>query len=76
MTDRVENEELRRDKDERNILRAIYRRKVNWVGHVSCRGCLLKHVFEGKLEGMIEVTERRGRRCKQLLEDLKGKRGC
>jgi hypothetical protein len=31
-------------------------------------------VIEGKLEGRIEMTERRGRRRKQLLEDLKEKR--
>jgi hypothetical protein len=31
-------------------------------------------VIEGKLEGRIETTGRRGRRCKQLLDDLKEKR--
>jgi len=31
----------------------------------------LKHVIEGKIEGRIEVTGRRGRRHKQLLNDLK-----
>jgi hypothetical protein len=36
--------------------------------------CLLKHVIEGKLEGRIEMTARRGRRRKQLLVDLKEKR--
>ena len=38
------------------------------------RNCLLKHVIEGKIEGRIEVTGRRGRRRKQLLDDLKLKR--
>jgi len=38
------------------------------------RNCLLKHVIEGKIEEKIEVTGRRGRRCKQLLVDLKEKR--
>jgi hypothetical protein len=33
------------------------------------RNCFLKHVIEGKIEGM-EVTGRRGRRLKQLLDDL------
>jgi hypothetical protein len=37
------------------------------------RNCLLKHVIEGKLEGRIEMTGRRGRRHKQLLDDLKEK---
>jgi hypothetical protein len=30
-------------------------------------------VIEGKLEGRIEVTGRRGKRCKQLLYDFKEK---
>jgi hypothetical protein len=36
-----------------------------------CRNCLIKHAIEGKIEGRIEVMGRRGRRCKQLLYDLK-----
>jgi hypothetical protein len=31
-------------------------------------------VIEGKLEGRIEMTGRRGRRRKKLLDDLKEKR--
>jgi hypothetical protein len=31
-------------------------------------------VIEGKLEGRIEMTGRRGRRRKQVLDDLKEKR--
>jgi hypothetical protein len=31
-------------------------------------------VIEGKLEGMIEMTGRRGRRRKQLLDDLQENR--
>jgi hypothetical protein len=38
------------------------------------RNCLLKHVIEGKLEGRIEMTGRRGKRRKQLLDDLKDER--
>ena len=30
-----------------------------------------KHVTEGKIDGTIEVTARRGRRREQLLDDLK-----
>jgi transposase len=30
-------------------------------------------VIEGKLEGRIEMTGRRGRKCKQLLRDFKEK---
>jgi hypothetical protein len=74
-TDRVRNEEvLHRLKEERNILHTIKRRKANWIGHILRRNCLPKHVIEGKLDGRIEMTGRRGRRRKQLLDDLKEKR--
>jgi hypothetical protein len=38
-------------KEEWNILHTIKRRKNNWIGHISHRNCLLKHVFEGKIKG-------------------------
>jgi hypothetical protein len=60
-------------KEERNIVHTIKRRKANWIGHILRRNRLLKHVIEGKLEGRIEMTGRRGRRRKQLLDDLKEK---
>ena len=63
-TDCVRNEEvLRRVKLERNIIHIIKRRKANWIGHILCKNCLLKHIIEGK----IEVTGRRGRRREQQL---------
>jgi len=34
------------------------------------RNFLLNHVIEGKLHGKIEVAEKRGRRPKQLLDDI------
>jgi hypothetical protein len=72
----VRNEEvLHRVKEERNIVHTIKRGKANWIGHILRRNCLLKQVIEGKLEGRIEMTGRRGRRRKQLLDDLKEKRG-
>jgi len=50
-TDRVRNEEVsHRVKVGRNILHTVKRMKVNWVGHVLRRNCLLKHVIEGKIE--------------------------
>jgi hypothetical protein len=61
-------------KEERNIVHTIKRRKANWIGHILRRNRLLKHVIEGKLEGRIEMTGRRGRRPKQLLDDLKEKK--
>jgi hypothetical protein len=33
---------------------------------------LLKHVIEGKIGGRINMTGRRGRRRRQLLDDVKG----
>ena len=41
------------------------------MGHILCRNCLLKHAIEGR----IDVTGRRGRRRKQLLDDLQEMRG-
>ena len=37
--------------------------------------CLLKQVIEGEIEGRIEVKRRLGKRRKQLLDELKEKRG-
>jgi hypothetical protein len=72
----VRNEEvLHRVKEERNIVHTIKRRKANWIGHILRRNCLLKHVTEGKIEGRIEVTRGRGRRRKQLVNDIKEKTG-
>jgi len=69
-TDRVGNEEvLHRVKEVGNIIRTVNRRKADWIGHIWRRNCLLKQVIEGKVEDMIEVTGRRGKRCKQLLND-------
>jgi hypothetical protein len=70
----VRNEVLHRVKEERNIVHTIKRRKANWIGHILCRKCLLKHVIEGKIEGRIEVMGSGGRRRKQLLDDLKEQR--
>jgi hypothetical protein len=71
----LRNEEaLHRIKEPRNILHKIKRRKSNWIGHILLRNCLLKHVIEGKLEERTEMTGRRGRRRKQVLDDLQEKR--
>ena len=62
-TDHVRNEEvLLQVNEQRNILHAIRKRKVNWIGHILRRNCLLKQVIEGKIKGEIEVTRRQGRR--------------
>ena len=71
-TDHVRNEEvLLRVNEKRNILHEIRKRKTNWIGHTLRRNCLLKQVNEGKIKGEMDVTRRRGRRRKKLLDDLK-----
>jgi hypothetical protein len=40
--------------------------------HTMCSNCLLKHDIEGKIEERIDVTRRRQRRRKKLLDDVKG----
>jgi hypothetical protein len=67
----VKNEVLQTDKEERNILRTINRRKANMIDHILRRNCLLKRVIEGNIEGRIDVTGRRGKRRKQLVDDFK-----
>ena len=75
-TDHVRNEDvLLRVKEQRYILHGIRKRKANWIGNILRRNCLLRRVIEGKIKGEIEVTGRRGRRRRKLLNDLKGRRG-
>jgi hypothetical protein len=50
-------------------------KKANWIGHVLRRNCLLQQVIEGKKKGGKEMTGRRGRRCRKVLDDLKDRRG-
>ena len=49
--------------------------KAKWIVHILRRKCLLKQVIEGKIKWEIEVTRRRGRRRKKLLDDHKDRRG-
>jgi hypothetical protein len=60
-------------KEQRNILHIVKGRKAKWIGHNWRGNRLLNHVIEGKTDGRIEVTGRRGRRRKKLLDDLKEK---
>jgi hypothetical protein len=62
-------------KKQRNILHKISKRKANWIGHILRRNCLLQRVFEGKIQGWIEVTGRQGRRRRKLSDDIKERRG-
>jgi hypothetical protein len=51
--------------------RGISKWKANWIGGILRRNCLLRRVIEGKIKGGIEVTGRRGRRRRRLLDDRK-----
>ena len=74
-TDLVINEEvLLRVKEQRNILHEISKRTANWICHILRRNCLLQQVVEGKIKGGTEVTGRRGRRRRKLLDDHKERR--
>ena len=67
----VRNEEiLHRITEERDILLSVKGRKDKWICRIIHRNCHLKYVIEGKMEGRIEVTWRRGGRRKQLLDDF------
>jgi len=75
-TDYVRNEEvLLRVKEQRNILHKISKQKANWNFHILRRNCLLQQVMEGKIKGGTEMTGRRGRRRRKLLDDLKERGG-
>ena len=75
-TDHVRNENvLLRVNEQRNNLHEIGKLKANWMGHILRRNCLLKQVIEGNVKGEMEVTRRRGRRRKKLLDNLKDRRG-
>jgi hypothetical protein len=47
---------------------------TDWIGHILRRNCHLKHIIEERIEGRMEGIGRR-RRPKQLLDELKEKRG-
>jgi hypothetical protein len=46
--------------------------KSRGIGNILLRNCFLKHVMKGNVEGRMEV---KGRRSKQLLDELKETRG-
>jgi hypothetical protein len=75
-TDHGRNEDvLLRVNEHRNIVHEIRKRKANWIGHILNNNCLLKQVIKGKIKGEMEVTRRRGRKLRKLLDDLKDRRG-
>ena len=59
----------------RNIPQTIHKRKASWKRHMLHRNGFLKHAVEERVEGRKEVTGRRGRRCEDLRDGFKEKRG-
>jgi hypothetical protein len=57
------------------VLSRVNRWKGSRTGHTWRTNWFLKYFMNEKLEGRVEVTERRRRRGKQLLDDLTEKRG-
>jgi ribosomal 50S subunit-associated protein YjgA (DUF615 family) len=57
-------------KQQRNTIHEISKRKIDWIGHILRRNCLLHQVIEGKIKGEIDVTGRRERRRRKLLDYL------
>jgi ribosomal 50S subunit-associated protein YjgA (DUF615 family) len=46
----INEDVLRRVKEQRNILHEIRKRKANWIGHILRRNCFLQRVIEGKIK--------------------------
>jgi len=63
-----QEEVLLRVKEKRSTLQTINKRKANWIGHILCRNCLLKHVIDGEMEGRNDWKKRDDM---QLLDDVK-----
>jgi hypothetical protein len=69
----VRNQEvLHGVKEERNILQTIKSGKAKGIGNILHRNCFPKHVIKRNVGGRMEM---KGRRRKQLLDDLKEMRG-
>jgi hypothetical protein len=64
------SEELHGVKNGTIILHEIKLNKANCIGYILHRNFHLKRVTGGKIEGRLEMRERRGRRRKQLLNYL------
>ena len=41
--------------EKRTLINNILRRKVNWIGHILGRNCLLHDVIEGQMKEVIGV---------------------
>ena len=52
--------------EERNVISNIHQRKHNWIGHVLRHDGLLNRIMEGRIEG----KRGRGRKRKQMIDDI------
>jgi len=66
----VRNEVLQLVKEVRNILQTIITRRLTGLATFYVGNCLIIHVIAANVQGNIEVIAMRGRRFKQLLDDL------
>ena len=68
---KITNEEVRRGVPcKKNIIQQIMERKLNLFGHILCRmkdNRLVKEVMFGTMEGEL----RRGKSCREWLDDIK-----
>ena len=63
--------------EKRTLLNNILCRKVNGIGHILRRNCLLHDAIEGqmtKVKGVGRRRRRRRRRRKELLDELRNRR--
>jgi hypothetical protein len=67
----VDKTKAMRIKGERNILHEIKRKKANSIGRILRKKCILKHIIERKIGGGIRLTDKEGRKSKQLLMTLR-----
>jgi hypothetical protein len=63
--------DVRGVKDDGKIPQTITRRRDSFIGISCIVTAFQNNVSEGKIERRIEVTGRRGRKDKQLLDNLK-----
>jgi hypothetical protein len=65
--ERIRNEEvLRRVGEKRTLLATIWKRKMNWIGHIMRGEGMLRVTIEGRLEG----KRPRGRKRRMMLDDI------
>ena len=75
--DSVKNESIARNQGRKEYpaIKKKKKKEGDLISHILLNNCLKKSVIEGKMEGRIDVTRGRERRRKQLLDDIKEKRG-